>query len=156
MRSRGPFSCTRSGEKIPVVHLVKDSRPRPNHLSWLRGRTWRNPSDTPYPTWSQRSIGVFGYGRSANLAGAIWCRPMAVLTAGHGAVASSWECEMNVSPNDHYDQGPSAGLQCIQESVALTDQEHEDVCFLCWPRSHKHRERSCPRGKRGLSRTLSC
>uniref|UniRef100_A0A7S1FCU1 MOSC domain-containing protein n=1 Tax=Noctiluca scintillans TaxID=2966 RepID=A0A7S1FCU1_NOCSC len=49
-------------------------------------------------------------------------------------------CEMNVSPNDHYDQGPSAGLQCIQGSVALTDQEHDDGCFLCWPRSHEHRE----------------
>jgi MOSC domain-containing protein YiiM len=48
--------------------------------------------------------------------------------------------EMNVSPNDHYDQGPALGLQCIQGSVALTDQEHDDGCFLCWPRSHEHHE----------------
>lgn len=47
------------------------------------------------------------------------------------------EEELGQSHNDHYDQGfHSRGLQCIQGSVALTDQEHDDGCFLCWPRSH--------------------
>mmetsp|Transcript_33489 Transcript_33489/g.59036 ORF Transcript_33489/g.59036 Transcript_33489/m.59036 type:complete len:522 (-) Transcript_33489:245-1810(-) len=47
--------------------------------------------------------------------------------------------ELNRSPNDHFDQGSSMyGLQCLQGSVALTDQEFEDGCFLCWPGSHKH------------------
>ena len=32
------------------------------------------------------------------------------------------------------------GLQCIQGSVALTDQEEEDGCFSCWPGSHKHHD----------------
>lgn len=49
------------------------------------------------------------------------------------------ERELSRPPNDHYDQGSSlAGLQCIQGSVALTDQEYEDGCFLCWPGSHRH------------------
>jgi len=48
------------------------------------------------------------------------------------------ERELGQSPNDHYDQGfSSRGLQCIQGSVALTDQEHDDGCFLCWPGSHR-------------------
>merc|ERR1712232_188545 len=48
------------------------------------------------------------------------------------------EGELGRSPNDHVDQGfASRGLQCIQGSVALTDQEHDDGCFLCWPRSHR-------------------
>lgn len=47
--------------------------------------------------------------------------------------------ELGRSPNDHFDQGTELlGLQCIQGSVALTDQEHDDGCFLCWPGSHKH------------------
>lgn len=47
--------------------------------------------------------------------------------------------ELNKSPNDHFDQSSKKyGLQCIQGSVALTDQEHDDGCFLCWPGSHKH------------------
>jgi len=47
--------------------------------------------------------------------------------------------ELGRSPNDHFDQGTALmGLQCIQGSVALTDQEHDDGCFLCWPGSHKH------------------
>lgn len=47
--------------------------------------------------------------------------------------------ELGRPPNDHFDQGTELmGLQCIQGSVALTDQEHEDGCFLCWPGSHKH------------------
>jgi ectoine hydroxylase-related dioxygenase (phytanoyl-CoA dioxygenase family) len=40
-------------------------------------------------------------------------------------------------PNDHFDQGQDLGLTCIQGSVALTDQEHDDGCFLCWPGSHR-------------------
>lgn len=49
--------------------------------------------------------------------------------------------ELRLSPNDHYDQGRGLlGLQCIQGSIALTDQEHEDGCFLCWPGSHTHHE----------------
>mmetsp|Transcript_44408 Transcript_44408/g.102610 ORF Transcript_44408/g.102610 Transcript_44408/m.102610 type:complete len:585 (+) Transcript_44408:73-1827(+) len=47
--------------------------------------------------------------------------------------------ELNRSPNDHYDQGVHmSGLQCIQGSVALTDQEPGSGCFLCWPGSHVH------------------
>eukprot|EP00933_Yihiella_yeosuensis_P061720 TRINITY_DN64548_c0_g1_i1.p1 TRINITY_DN64548_c0_g1~~TRINITY_DN64548_c0_g1_i1.p1 ORF type:complete len:366 (+),score=65.54 TRINITY_DN64548_c0_g1_i1:79-1176(+) len=48
--------------------------------------------------------------------------------------------ELNKSPNDHFDQCHLRGLQCIQGSVALTDQEHDDGCFLCWPGSHKYHE----------------
>jgi hypothetical protein len=48
------------------------------------------------------------------------------------------ETELGLSPNDHYDQGfASRGLQCIQGSIALTDQENDDGCFLCWPGSHR-------------------
>lgn len=48
------------------------------------------------------------------------------------------DSELGQYPNDHYDQGfASRGLQCIQGSVALTDQEHDDGCFLCWPGSHR-------------------
>jgi len=47
--------------------------------------------------------------------------------------------ELGASPNDHFDQrGEMQGLHCIQGSVALTDQEHDDGCFLCWPGSHRH------------------
>jgi len=49
------------------------------------------------------------------------------------------ERELGRSPNDHFDQGAGMqGLQCIQGSVALTDQEIDDGCFLCWPGSHRH------------------
>eukprot|EP01050_Picozoa_sp_SAG11_P011081 SAG11_NODE_1149_length_5682_cov_5.991401_3_plen_515_part_00 len=42
---------------------------------------------------------------------------------------------------DHFDQGVSSvGLQCIQGSVALIDQQPDDGCFCCWPGSHQHRE----------------
>jgi len=45
------------------------------------------------------------------------------------------------TPNDHFDQGSTLlGLQCVQVSVALTDQEENDGCFLCWPGSHEYRE----------------
>jgi hypothetical protein len=59
--------------------------------------------------------------------------------------------ELGLTPNDHFDQGSDLhGLQCIQGSVALTDQEHDDGCFLCWPGSHKyHREIVNGRRKRG-------
>lgn len=44
-------------------------------------------------------------------------------------------------PNDHFDQGfHLKGLQCIQGSIALTDQEDGAGCFLCWPGSHKHHD----------------
>lgn len=61
------------------------------------------------------------------------------------------EEEMDRSPNDHYDQGfAKRGLQCIQGSVALTDQENEDGCFLCWPGSHRfHDEMMDARGPGG-------
>merc|ERR1719478_838806 len=64
------------------------------------------------------------------------------------------EEEMGRSLNDHYDQGfAKRGLQCIQGSVALTDQEHDDGCFLCWPGSHKHHETLMAgrHGKKGRS-----
>merc|ERR1711988_1758058 len=39
---------------------------------------------------------------------------------------------------DHFDQsGQKAGLHCTQASVALLDQDADDGCFACWPRSHK-------------------
>lgn len=41
------------------------------------------------------------------------------------------------SPNDHFDQGSTmTGLQCIQGSVALTDQDVGNGCFLVWPGSN--------------------
>ena len=49
--------------------------------------------------------------------------------------------DLDRSPNDHFDQGHHAlGLQCIQGSLALTDQDFNDGCFSCWPGSHKFRE----------------
>lgn len=40
---------------------------------------------------------------------------------------------------DHFDQGSQKqGLHCIQASVALLDQQVDDGCFMCWPRSHHH------------------
>jgi hypothetical protein len=49
------------------------------------------------------------------------------------------EHQLNRTPNDHFDQGFALrGLNCIQGSVALTDQEEDDGCFLCWPGSHRH------------------
>jgi len=62
---------------------------------------------------------------------------------------TQWELEL--SPNDHFDQGSDLyGLQCIQGSIALTDQEHDDGCFLCWPGSHRyHQEITSGRKKRG-------
>jgi len=49
--------------------------------------------------------------------------------------------ELGRTPNDHYDQGHRwAGLQCIQGSVALSDQSEKDGCFKVWPGSHNHRE----------------
>ena len=51
------------------------------------------------------------------------------------------EFELHRSPNDHFDQGSTMkGLQCIQGSVALTDQGEGDGCFSCWPGSHKHHD----------------
>ena len=39
----------------------------------------------------------------------------------------------------HFDQGHAgSGLQCIQSSTALLDQQEDDGCFLCWPGSHRH------------------
>lgn len=49
--------------------------------------------------------------------------------------------ELNRTPNDHFDQGTRwMGLQCIQGSVALTDQTENDGCFQVWPGSHRYRE----------------
>lgn len=49
--------------------------------------------------------------------------------------------ELGRTPNDHFDQGTRwMGLQCIQGSVALTDQSDQDGCFQVWPGSHHHRE----------------
>eukprot|EP00927_Polykrikos_kofoidii_P036795 TRINITY_DN3103_c3_g1_i1.p1 TRINITY_DN3103_c3_g1~~TRINITY_DN3103_c3_g1_i1.p1 ORF type:complete len:694 (-),score=100.68 TRINITY_DN3103_c3_g1_i1:62-2143(-) len=49
--------------------------------------------------------------------------------------------DMNLKPNDHYDQGSRwFGLQCIQGSVALTDQTENDGCFSVWPGSHRYHE----------------
>jgi len=49
--------------------------------------------------------------------------------------------ELGRTPNDHFDQGMGwFGLQCIQGSVALTDQSENDGCFSVWPGSHKYRE----------------
>lgn len=49
--------------------------------------------------------------------------------------------DLDRSPNDHFDQGSTmTGLQCIQGSVALTDQGVDDGCFLVWPGSHILRE----------------
>lgn len=49
--------------------------------------------------------------------------------------------DLDRSPNDHFDQGSTmTGLQCIQGSVALTDQEFDDGCFFVWPGSHLLRE----------------
>lgn len=49
--------------------------------------------------------------------------------------------ELKRTPNDHFDQGASMqGLHCVQGSVALTDQEENDGCFLVWPGSHQWRE----------------
>mmetsp|Transcript_95542 Transcript_95542/g.270485 ORF Transcript_95542/g.270485 Transcript_95542/m.270485 type:complete len:405 (-) Transcript_95542:200-1414(-) len=59
--------------------------------------------------------------------------------------------ELRRTPNDHFDQSCERhGLQCIQGSVALTDQEHDDGCFLCWPGSHRyHQEITRQRQKGG-------
>jgi len=49
--------------------------------------------------------------------------------------------DVKLPTNDHFDQGPKLlGLQCVQGSVALTDQEEGDGCFQCWPRSHQFHE----------------
>jgi len=52
--------------------------------------------------------------------------------------------DLQRTPNDHFDQGPRwMGLQCIQGSVALTDQADNDGCFSVWPGSHQYREEIC-------------
>lgn len=58
--------------------------------------------------------------------------------------------ESGPSRNDHLDQSRKLrGLHCIQASVALTDQEHDDGgCFMCWPGSHKYHQKLAGR-KRG-------
>lgn len=49
--------------------------------------------------------------------------------------------ELRRTPNDHFDQGTRfMGLQCIQGSLALTDQTENDGCFQVWPGSHMYRE----------------
>mmetsp|Transcript_100533 Transcript_100533/g.174553 ORF Transcript_100533/g.174553 Transcript_100533/m.174553 type:complete len:936 (+) Transcript_100533:57-2864(+) len=50
--------------------------------------------------------------------------------------------QLRRTPNDHFDQGMRwMGLQCIQGSVALTDQSSNDGCFQVWPGSWRLRER---------------
>jgi hypothetical protein len=64
--------------------------------------------------------------------------------------------KVSLSTNDHFDQGDRwMGLQCIQGSVALTDQSENDGCFIVWPGSHKHLRDPCQpkapqEGRRGL------
>jgi len=58
--------------------------------------------------------------------------------------------ELGRTPNDHFDQGSRwMGLQCIQGSVALTDQTENDGCFKVWPGSHKYREEILSHPKHG-------
>jgi len=47
--------------------------------------------------------------------------------------------EQTRTNGDHFDQrAVDIGLQCIQSSTALLDQEENyDGCFMCWPGSHK-------------------
>ena len=53
---------------------------------------------------------------------------------------------------EHFDQGTrGAGLQHIQSVTAFVDQEEEDACFLCWPRSHEHHQRLTEGTWRGRS-----
>ena len=53
---------------------------------------------------------------------------------------------------EHFDQRAShTGLQCIQTSTALLDQEDGDGCFLCWPGSHKEHPRMTENIWRGRS-----
>jgi len=65
--------------------------------------------------------------------------------------------DVNLTPNDHFDQGLDLkGLHCIQGSVALTDQEHEDGCFVAWPGSHKfHEQILYRRGKKHANRDFN-
>eukprot|EP00928_Gymnodinium_smaydae_P002095 TRINITY_DN10734_c0_g2_i2.p1 TRINITY_DN10734_c0_g2~~TRINITY_DN10734_c0_g2_i2.p1 ORF type:complete len:744 (+),score=66.36 TRINITY_DN10734_c0_g2_i2:104-2335(+) len=43
--------------------------------------------------------------------------------------------------NDYYGQGCYwLGLQCVQGSIALTDQSSDSGCFQVWPGSHRFRE----------------
>merc|ERR1712217_920904 len=58
--------------------------------------------------------------------------------------------ELGRTPNDHFDQGTRwMGLQCIQGSVALTDQTENDGCFKVGPGSHKYREEILSHPKHG-------
>lgn len=46
------------------------------------------------------------------------------------------------SSGEHFDQRSElAGLECIQSSTALLDQDSQDGCFLCWPGSHREHVR---------------
>jgi len=43
---------------------------------------------------------------------------------------------------EHFDQcAADTGLHCIQSSTALIDQDVQDGCFWCWPKSHKEHPR---------------
>ena len=43
---------------------------------------------------------------------------------------------------EHFDQCASdTGLHCIQSSTALIDQDMDDGCFQCWPKSHNEHPR---------------
>ena len=53
---------------------------------------------------------------------------------------------------EHFDQGASeVGLQHIQSAAALLDQDVDDACFLCWPRSYEHHQRLVADKWRGRS-----
>ena len=53
---------------------------------------------------------------------------------------------------EHFDQGAAeAGLQYLQSATAFLDQEEDDACFLCWPRSHAHHQRLAEGTWRGRS-----
>ena len=55
---------------------------------------------------------------------------------------------------EHFDQCAShTGLQCIQSSTALLDQDVNgaDGCFMCWPRSHEEHARITANIWRGRS-----
>jgi len=53
---------------------------------------------------------------------------------------------------EHFDQGHSeSGLQYIQSSTSLLDQQSEDACFLCWPGSHRCHQQLTKSTHRGRS-----
>eukprot|EP00966_Prymnesium_polylepis_P213098 4935578-Prymnesium_polylepis.1 len=66
---------------------------------------------------------------------------------------TSYVCgQPSATAGEHFDQGAAeAGLQYIQSATAFLDQDAEDACFLCWPRSHEHHQRLTSGTWRGRS-----